>query len=55
MQIDDMTAAHIQEIQHTANETRTKVTLTGTEMISEVEATWTLTVEPVSPGFSSNV
>lgn len=50
-------AALIQEIQHTACETMTKVSLTDNEMVNDVEKVTRLVIEPmkVELGFTSNV
>ncbi len=54
MLMNDALAAHIQSIQHTANETMTRVTLTDTETVGEVEKVTTLLIEPMKLEFTSN-
>ena len=55
MLMNDALAAHIQSIQRTASDTMTKMSLTETETVGEVEKKTILTVEPMKMEFTSNV
>ncbi len=54
MEISDTLTMQIQDIQHTANDTMTRVTLTETETVGDMEKVSTLLIEPMVPEVKIN-